>query len=88
MNVPYRSTGNLAVEEVNRYRLFDQPTGITERKGSLVNDDRLDALALGVHYWTEQMARDAKREENKYRDETMDKDLKEFMKRGYLRTHA
>jgi hypothetical protein len=34
------------------------------------------------------MARDAKREENKYRDETMDKDLKEFMKRGYLRTHA
>jgi hypothetical protein len=52
----YKSTENLPAEEVNRYRLFYQLTRITKDKGSLVNDDRIDALALGVHYWTEPTA--------------------------------
>jgi hypothetical protein len=67
----YRSTENLPSEEINRYRLFYQLTRITKDKGSLVNDDRIDAVALGVHYWTEAMARDAKREELRYRDQMM-----------------
>ena len=46
----YKSTENLPVEEVNRYRLFYQLTRITKDKGSLVNDARLDAVALGVNY--------------------------------------
>ena len=52
----------------HRYRLFYQLTRITKDKGALVNDDRLDAVAIGVHYWTQQMARDAKTEENKYKE--------------------
>lgn len=75
----HKSTENRPLEGVNRYRLFYQLTRITKDKGSLVNDDRLDALAIGVHYWTEQMARDQKREELKYLDEQMDKDLRKFM---------
>jgi Autographiviridae terminase large subunit len=43
-------------------------TRITKDKGALVNDERLDAVAIGVHYWTRQMARDAKTEENKYKE--------------------
>jgi hypothetical protein len=38
----------------HRYRLFYQLTRITKDKGALVNDDRLDAVAIGVHYWTQQ----------------------------------
>ncbi len=48
----YKSTENLPAEEVNRDRLFYRLTRITKHKGALVNDDRIDALALGVHYWT------------------------------------
>jgi hypothetical protein len=51
----YKSTENLASEEVYRYRLFYQLTPITKDKGALMNDDCIDALALGVHHWTEQM---------------------------------
>jgi len=32
---------------------------ITKDKGSLLQDDRLDALAMAVAYWVEQMAQDA-----------------------------
>ena len=56
--IHYKSTEHLPAEEVNRYRLFYQLTRITKHKGALVNDDRIDVLALGVHYWTGQMARD------------------------------
>ncbi len=57
----YKSTENLPSEEVNRYRLFYQLTRITKDKGALVNDDRIDTVALGGHYWTEQIARDQTR---------------------------
>jgi hypothetical protein len=49
----HKSTENLPSEEVNRHGLFYQLTRITKDKGSLVDDDRIDAVALGVHYWTE-----------------------------------
>jgi hypothetical protein len=65
----YKSTENLPVEEVNRYRLVYQLTRITKDKGALMNDDRLDAVAIGVHYWTEAMARHEKREEDKGKEE-------------------
>jgi hypothetical protein len=31
---------------------------ITRDRGALSNDDRLDALAMAVQYWVEQMGRD------------------------------
>lgn len=40
------------------HRLFYQLTHVTRDRGSLLHDDALDALAIGVNYWTEQMAQD------------------------------
>lgn len=47
---------DVEMEHRDRYRLFYQMTRITKEKGSLVRDDRLDALAIAVNYWTQQMA--------------------------------
>jgi len=44
-----KCTENLATEEVDRRRLCHKVTRAVEDKGSLVNDDRIDGLALGVH---------------------------------------
>jgi hypothetical protein len=41
-----------------KYQLFYQMTRLTKEKGSLIHDDRLDALAGAVGYWWETMARD------------------------------
>jgi hypothetical protein len=35
-----------------------QMTRVTMERGALRHDDRLDALAMAVGYWVEQMARD------------------------------
>lgn len=45
-------------ETAANYRLFHQLTRVTKDKGSLVHDDRLDALAMAVAYWSEQMGKD------------------------------
>ena len=49
-------------------------TRITRDRGALVNDDRLDALAMAVQYWVDAMAQDvekrmAARREDLLRDE-------------------
>ena len=55
-----------AVDSKNKsklpYSLFYQMTRLTKDRGSLVHDDRLDALAIGVGYYTERMSRDADKE--------------------------
>jgi hypothetical protein len=57
-----RFSEQLPVKEVNRYRLLYEFARITKDQGSLMNDDRINAVALGVHDWTEETVRDAKRE--------------------------
>ena len=52
-------------KEEPRRQLFYQMTRLTRDKGSLQYDDRLDVLAMGVHYWWEQMAQD---EHDAYKD--------------------
>lgn len=42
------------------YSLFYQLTRITRERGSLAHDDRLDALAIGVQFFTESMEKDSK----------------------------
>ncbi len=44
------------------YSLFYQMTRLTKDRGSLVHDDRLDALAIGVGYFTERMSRNPEKE--------------------------
>ena len=63
-----------------KYSLFYQMTRITKDRGSLVHDDRLDALAMAVAYWVDAMAQDRDKAEESHRSRVMDKELKEFMK--------
>ncbi len=41
------------------YSLFYQMTRLTRARGAIIHDDRLEALAMAVNYWTEQMDADA-----------------------------
>ncbi|WP_394177417.1 hypothetical protein [Yoonia maritima] len=41
-----------------RYSLFYQMTRVTRDRRALQHDDRLDALAIAVAYWVEQMSSD------------------------------
>ncbi len=75
----YKSTEKLLPEHQNRYRLFYQMTRITRDRGSLVKDDRLDALALAVHYWTDAMARDVQKAANQMREEALNQELRKFL---------
>ena len=68
------------------YSLFYQMTRITQDKGSLVHDDRLDALAMGVGYFTERLSRDVDKEVAIMQGKAMDELLrKKYAKALHLR---
>jgi len=60
------------------YSLIHQLTRLTREKGALVHDDRIDALAIAVAYWVEQMAADADEEQLVHRADLLDKELEKF----------
>jgi len=62
-----------------RYRLFYQLSRITKDRGSLAQDDRLDALAIAVSYWVQAMARDTELAHKEHKDEMFQKELDKFM---------
>lgn len=59
--------------------LIYQMTRITTERGSLRHDDRLDALAIGVGYWVESMARDEQEGITKHKQDLLDMELQKFM---------
>jgi len=59
--------------------LFYQLTRITRERGALAQDDRIDALAIAVAYWTEQMARDVDKAVKSHQEKAMEEELKKFM---------
>jgi hypothetical protein len=61
------------------YQLFYQLTRITKDRGSLRNDDRLDALSIAVAYWVEQMAVDSETQLSSHREDLLKKDLERFL---------
>lgn len=63
-----------------KYSLFYQMTRLTRDRGALIHDDRLDALAIAVAYWTESMARDNNKAAQEIMGSAMDKELKNFHK--------
>jgi len=56
-----------------------QLTHVTRDRGALKHDDRLDALAEMVGYWTEQLARDHEEAEQAHLEELRDQELRDFM---------
>jgi len=61
------------------YSLFHQLTHITYDRGSLLQDDRLDALSIGIAYWVDRMAQDGKKQAEGYRQGLKTKALEEFI---------
>ena len=70
-----------AYEADNKFTksLVYQLTRISYDRGSLKHDDRLDALAIAVAYWTERMAQDADRGISSERNRLLDTELQRFM---------
>jgi len=69
-------------EKAQKYMLTYQMTRITKERGSLAHDDRLDALAMGVAYWVEQMAADVDMEMAAVKDKKLQDELDKFLN-GY-----
>ena len=61
-----------------KYSLFYQMSRITRDRGALSNDDRLDALAMAVQYWVEQMGRDIDLALSEQKDRLLDDELEKF----------
>ena len=55
-----------------------QLSRITRDKGSLVHDDRLDALSIAVGYWTQQMAANADQSMVDRQQELLHQELQAF----------
>jgi hypothetical protein len=60
--------------------LMYQLTRITQTKGCLRHDDRLDALAMGVRYFTDQMARDEEIGIEEIKQDALDLELEKYMR--------
>ena len=75
----FRSAQSYSIEQQSRYMMMFQLSRITGDRGSLLHDDRLDALAIAVNYWTEQMAQDADDNISGRREELLDKELRRFV---------
>jgi hypothetical protein len=54
-------------------------TRVTKQRGALAHDDRLDALAMGVAYWVEQMAADVEMEMQDRKNKLMMDELDKFV---------
>lgn len=63
-----------------RYQLFYQLTRITRDRGSLMVDDRLDALAMAVGYWVNIMGADREKQISATKQKALDNELKRFMR--------
>lgn len=57
------------------YSLFYQMTRISRERGALAHDDRLDALAIGVQFFVESMAKDANKGEREVTEEWLEEQM-------------
>lgn len=65
-------------EKAHQYQLFYQMSRITKERGALGKDDRLDALAMAVAYWVEQMDKDTQKVLDDHREEMLRMELSRF----------
>jgi hypothetical protein len=79
IDTDYDSINQYGIETAHQYSFIYQFTRLTREKGALYHDDRLDALAIAVMYWTEQMAADADTEQRDHKEQELNKELERFM---------
>lgn len=63
-----------------KFSLFYQMTRLTKDRGSLLHDDRLDALAIAVAYWSEVLARDNEKAAQDIKNSLLEKELRNWHK--------
>ena len=61
-----------------------QLTRITRDRGALVNDDRLDALAMAVQFWVEAMAQDVEKRMAARREDLMRDEMRRMQRQHQL----
>ncbi|MBM08165.1 MAG: DNA maturase B [Magnetovibrio sp.] len=66
-------------ERAEKYSLFYQMSRLTRDRGSLLHDDRLDALSIVINYWTESLARDVEGAAEAHREALIRAELEHFM---------
>lgn len=71
----YRSAVNADGTIDTKYSLMYQLTRITRERGALKHDDRLDALAIGVQFFTDSMEKDSKEGEKERLTEFLESHL-------------
>lgn len=79
----YQSALTYPIEQQSRYMLLYQLSRLTRDRGSLLQDDRLDALAIAIGYWVEQMAVNADLKINERKNELMEIELERFKDAAY-----
>jgi hypothetical protein len=82
----YDSAQKYPIETQLKYQLMFQLSRLTREKGALTHDDRLDALSMGVSYWTQQMAQDADLKIDERKEEAIHQQLRDF-KDAYYKSH-
>ena len=70
----------LGVEQRLKYSLMFQLSHVTQDRGSLVHDDRLDALSMAVNYWVEKLGSDVDESIFKRLEERRNRELDIFLK--------
>ena len=77
-----RLIGHRDPSETLQYQLFYQMSHITAERGSLAHDDRLDALAMLVAYFTKEMNRDVDASIALHKERALREELKLFYSNG------
>jgi len=75
----FESTQSYSIEHHRRYQLFFQLTRITRDKGALAKDDRLDALAMAVAYWSKALSVETEKVVQANRDKLMQQELGRYL---------
>jgi hypothetical protein len=75
----YDSVKHLPEERSMLYRLFYQLTRITREKGSIAHDDRLDALAILIAFFTAIMAVDSHKAQQASHAKAIDAEIRSFI---------
>ena len=83
----YQSALSYPTERQARYMLIYQLSRITNHRSALLQDDRLDALAIAVNYWVEQMSQDVDQKINERKEELIDEELEKFKRAAFNIPH-
>lgn len=78
----------LGVEQRLKYSLMFQLSHVTQDRGSLVHDDRLDALSMAVNYWVEKLGADVDESISRRLEDRRNRELEIFLKHTVGRSNT